>query len=342
MSRMNEIFMSKQILVTGCAGFIPSRVAEILLEQGHRVVGIDNLNDYYDLSLKMYRLEKLLTTNGFEFQKLDLEDQPGIKELFDKYDFDCVFNLAGRAGVRHSIANPHLYLATNSVGNVTILEEMRKRNIKKYVFASSSSVYGGQNLPFKEDEGGNFPLSPYAASKKAAEVMAHSYHYLYDIDVSICRYFTVYGPGSRPDMGMFRFIKWINEGIPIELFGDGSQSRDFTFVDDIARGTIAASQLSGYEIINLGGNKPIQLMSIINKLETLLGKKALINRRPAHKADCEITWADTSKAEKLLGWTPSISIDQGLEKCVQWHRENLPWSSTIKTGLEKTPLAIPA
>lgn len=320
---------SKTYLVTGCGGFIGSRVVAFLNEQGHHVVGVDNMNDYYDVSLKEHRVESLKGPL-FTFTQMDIENQSKVSDLFDQHKFEAVVNLAARAGVRYSMINPHVYMTTNAMGSLNLLEEMRKREVKKFVLASTSSLYAGQKMPFVETLPVNTPISSYAASKKAAEVMAYSHHYLYGIDVSICRYFTVYGPAGRPDMCIFRFIKWIHEGTPIELFGDGTQSRDFTFVDDIARGTIAALAPTGYEIFNLGGgNNPISLIEIIEKLEKLLGKKALIVNKPFHKADMQTTSADISKAHQLLGWTPSVSLDDGLEQCVRWHKDNEPWSGQI-------------
>ena len=326
--------MSKYF-VTGVAGFIASRVASLLLEAGHEVVGIDNMNDYYDVRLKEHRIEALKShpaADRFSFEVLDLEDRPGVARLFDQHQtFDAVVNLAARAGVRYSMENPTVYMTTNAMGSLNLLEEMKDRGIKKYVLASTSSLYAGQEMPFTEDLAVNTPISSYAASKKAAELMAYSHHYLYGIDVSICRYFTVYGPAGRPDMCIFRFIKWIDSGIPIELFGDGSQSRDFTFVDDIARGTITATKSVGYEVFNLGGgNQPISLNLIISKLEALLGKKAIIENKAFHKADIKSTWADISKAGRILDWQPQVSVDDGLAACVKWYRDNLPWSAEIE------------
>lgn len=328
---MSNTESPRTYFVTGCAGFIANRVAQFLLDTGHRVVGVDNMNDYYDVSLKEHRLAKLQLSDQFEFHLADLENREVVSQIFDQHDFDAVINLAARAGVRYSMVNPTVYMTTNAMANLYLLEEMQQRGIKKYVLASTSSLYAGQEMPFIETLAVNTPISSYAASKKAAEVMAYSHHFLYGIDVSVVRYFTVYGPAGRPDMCIFRFIKWIDEGKPIILFGDGSQSRDFTFVDDIARGTIAAIRPTGYEIINLGGgNQPVSLNTIIEKLESLLGKKAAIEYQPFHKADIKTTWADISKADKILDWRPSVTLDDGLAQCVDWHRSNLPWSSNIK------------
>jgi nucleoside-diphosphate-sugar epimerase len=317
--------------VTGCAGFIANRVAQFLLDAGHDVVGVDNMNDYYDVSLKEHRLDKLKSCERFEFHQIDLESRGSVKKIMDNHDFDAVVNLAARAGVRYSMVNPTVYMTTNAMASLYLLEEMQERGIKKYVLASTSSLYAGQQMPFVESLAVNTPISSYAASKKSAEVMAYSHHFLYGIDVSAVRYFTVYGPAGRPDMCIFRFIKWIDEGTPIELFGDGTQSRDFTFVDDIARGTIAALRPLGYEIINLGGGQqPVSLNNVIEKLESLLGKKAKITNLPFHKADVKETWADISKAKSMLDWEPTISLDEGLEQCVKWYRDNQPWASSIK------------
>ena len=327
-----ETHDSKPYLVTGCAGFIAAQVAHQLLDAGHQVFGIDNLNDYYDVSLKQFRLDQLNQRDGFEFRLMDLADREAVDQLFEEHEFEAVLNLAARAGVRYSLANPYVYMATNATGNLHLLEQMQRKSITKYVLASTSSLYAGQRLPFVESLPVNTPLSPYAATKKAAEVMAYSYHHLYGIDVSVVRYFTVYGPAGRPDMSYFRFIRWIDEEQPIELFGDGTQSRDFTYVDDIARGTVAAAMADvGYEVINLGGgNQPISINTMIEILENLLGKKAHINYQPFHIADMESTWADIEKANRLLNWKPTVSLEEGLAKCVQWYRDHKPWSQQIK------------
>lgn len=327
--------MSKKYLVTGAAGFIASQVCSLLLDQGDLVVGVDNLNDYYDVSLKEWRLQQLEdhpNVKNFYFEKLDIENQESLKALFkNQGSFDAVLNLAARAGVRYSIENPHVYLSTNAGGTLNLLECMRENGCQKFVLASTSSLYTGQKMPFTEDLPVNEPLSPYAASKKAGELMAYSYHKLYQMDVSVVRYFTVYGPAGRPDMSPYRFIKWIAEGETIQMFGDGSQTRDFTYVDDIARGTIAAIQDIGYEIINLGGGRnPIALNTIIEKLENLIGKKAVINYKPFHIADLMETWADIAKAKNLLGWVPKVSLDDGLEKSVSWYFHNQDLLRKIK------------
>lgn len=317
------MLMYKKVLVTGAAGFIASKICDFLLNDGVEVVGVDNLNDYYDVRLKDFRINQLKGRPGFTFAKLDIEDKAALDGLFKAHRFDVVFNLAARAGVRYSMENPEIYYSTNTLATMHLMDNMRKYGVKKMVLASTSSIYAGQKMPFQESLAVNEPISPYAATKKAAELMAYSYHYLYGLDISVVRYFTVYGPAGRPDMSIFRFIRWINEGKKIELFGDGSQARDFTYVDDIARGTIAAGKPLGYEIINLGGGKnPISMNTVITKLEALLGKKAVINNHSFHKADIKETWADITKAWNLLGWKPEVSLDEGLERTVRSFREN--------------------
>jgi nucleoside-diphosphate-sugar epimerase len=327
--------MSKKYFVTGAAGFIASQVCQKLLDQGNQVIGVDNLNNYYDIRLKKWRLAQLkkhLNAENFTFIELDIEDQQKLNDLFKNQDqFDAVLNLAARAGVRYSMENPHIYLTTNTAGTLNLLECMRAQECKKLVLASTSSLYAGQEMPFTEDLAVNEPLSPYAASKKAGELMAYSYYKLYGFDVSVTRYFTVFGPASRPDMGIFRFIKWIDEEVPIELFGDGSQKRDFTYIDDIAKGTIAATKEVGYEIINLGGGRnPVSLNTVISKLEELIGKKAKIEQKAFHIADIKETWADIRKAKQLLGWEPKTTLDQGLENSVKWYMDNRDWLKEVQ------------
>jgi len=296
-------------LVTGCAGFIGSKICEKLLNKDNEVVGVDNLNDYYDVKLKFYRLDILKKYKNFKFYKVDIENYQSLAEIFQKNKFDAVINEAARAGVRYSLENPFIYMTTNAYGTLNLLELCRKYNVPKFVLASTSSLYAGQPMPFKEDLPVNTPISPYAASKKSAEVIAYTYNYHYGIDVSVVRYFTVYGPAGRPDMSIFRFIKWIMEDRPIEVFGDGTQSRDFTYVDDIAEGTILALKPVGYEIINLGGNNPHELTEIINLIEKYTGKEAKLVNKEFHKADIKATWADITKAKEILVWEPKIGIE---------------------------------
>jgi UDP-glucuronate 4-epimerase len=313
----------KKVLLTGAAGFIGAKTSEMLLAQGVEVIGIDNLNDYYDVNLKKERLSSL-KHSGFTFFNVDIEDKTKLEEIFTNHKFDVVFNLAARAGVRYSMENPDIYMSTNAQGTLNLLEQMRKHKTAKLVLASTSSLYAGQKMPFSEELPVNTPISPYAASKKAAEVMAYSYHYLYGIDVSIVRYFTVYGPAGRPDMSPYIFADKILHDQELPVFGDGSQSRDFTYVDDIAAGTILAAKNVGYEIINLGGgNNPYTLHQMIALMEKFSGKKAKLKFESAFKADMDVTWADISKAKKLLGWEPKIGFEEGIERLVKWHGAKL-------------------
>ena len=310
-------------LVTGAAGFIGSNTSERLLESGNSVVGVDNLNDYYDVRLKQLRLERLIGRDGFEFVELDIESLEDLRPHFERNRFDGVLNLAARAGVRYSVENPFVYYSTNVVGILNLLELMKENGVLKLVLASTSSLYAGQPLPFTEDLPVNTPISPYAATKKAAEVLAYTYYKLYGIDVSILRYFTVYGPAGRPDMFIYRIIRSIAENVPLTLYGDGEQSRDFTYVDDIAEGTVNALQNVGYEIINLGGGKsPVTINAVIESVENSMGKKAEIRRQAFNEADMRDTGADISKAADLLGWAPKIGIDEGLKRSIDWYLAN--------------------
>jgi len=323
------------ILVTGAAGFIGSRVSEMLIEQGHTVTGVDNLNDAYDVRMKEYRLRKLQTLSGFEFLRDDISDR-GIltrnSSLITRH-FEAVINLAARAGVRASVQNPWVFYETNVIGTLNLLELCRQKEIRKFILASTSSIYGAKApLPTPETADSEHPLQPYAASKKAAEVLCHAYHSLYDIDVSVVRYFTVYGPAGRPDMSMFRFTKWICEGEPLQLYGDGEQSRGFTYLDDIARGTIAALKPLGYEIINLGGHEVITMIQMISMLEELTGKKAIIERHPPNPADMLANQADVTKARQLLDWQPLVGLREGLRRLVGWYNAERDWVKGIATG----------
>ncbi len=349
------------LLVTGCAGFIAARVTELLLGEGHTVIGIDNLNDAYDVRLKQWRLARLEGAPGFTFQKIDITDQPALRELFlgearsggsgsqrresgsggRDLGFDAVLNLAARAGVRQSVGDPWIYFETNVTGTLNLLALCQEFGVPKFVLSSTSSLYGASNpRPFQEDANTDGPLSPYAASKKAAEALCYTYHYLYGIDVTVFRYFTVYGPAGRPDMSLFRFTQWISEGQPVLVYGDGQQSRDFTYIDDIARGTIAGlkpmsrdgASRGGYEVINLGSDEPVVLMDAIRLVEAAVGREAQLEFQPRHPADLLATWADISKAERLLGWRPRTRFRDGVEHLADWYRANRAWASQIPTG----------
>ncbi len=323
------------ILLTGAAGFIGWETAKTLLAQGKAVIGLDNINDYYDVRLKNYRLDDLKKEAHFTFYAVDIENIAQMEDIFKKNPVAAVINLAARAGVRYSMVNPHVYMSTNAQGTLNLLELMRKHEVRKLVLASTSSLYAGQAMPFSEALPVNTPISPYAASKKAAEVMAYSYHYLYGIDVSIVRYFTVYGPAGRPDMSVFRFIKWIDEGQELVLYGDGSQSRDFTYVSDIARGTVKALTPVGFEVINLGSSQPHELAEVISFTETYLGKKAHIRRFDFQKTDMKATWADIGKAQRLLDWKPEVSLEEGLKKTLDWWVANRDWATDIVIDMTK-------
>lgn len=322
-----------QYLVTGVAGFIASRVAQQLLDRGDTVVGIDNLNDAYDVRLKQWRLQQFQQRERFTFVHADIADEAAVMRIVSETRFDGIINLAARAGVRQSVEQPQVYIDTNVTGSLNLLRACVEFNVPKFVLASTSSLYGGDNpRPYQETLNTDGPLSPYAASKKAAESFAYTYHYLFGVDVTVLRYFTVYGPAGRPDMSPFRFVQWITEQRPLYLFGDGLQERDFTYVDDIARGTVAALRPLGYEVINLGYDQPVSIRDLIGTIEQLTGNSAKIEHRPRHAADMLATWADISKAEALLGWRPQVSLDQGIRNLVDWYNQNRDWASTISTS----------
>lgn len=317
------------VLVTGCAGFIGSATCQLLLEEGHQIVGVDSVNDAYDPRLKEWRLGQLESNQRYEAHRTDITDLQSLENIFKANKVDAVINLAARAGVRQSLETPREYFQTNTLGTLNLLELCKVHNVRKFVLASTSSIYGEGERPFKETAPSDRPLSPYAASKKAAEALCYTYHRLFDIDVTIPRYFTVYGPAGRPDMSIFRFIRLIAEGDPITLFGDGSQERDFTFVTDIARGTAAALKRVGYEIVNLGSGNPVTIKWTIQVLEKYLGKTAVINNEPMHPADVPATWADITKARDLLGWEPETPIAEGLRQCSEWYRAQRHWAQEL-------------
>jgi nucleoside-diphosphate-sugar epimerase len=321
-------------LVTGAAGFIGSEVARQLLLAGHSVVGVDELNDAYDVRLKIWRLEQLAGRAGFDFRKRSVCEWSFLIALFqESRRFDGVFHLAARAGVRQSVINPWVYFSSNVEGTLNLLEMCRTAGVGRFVLASTSSLYGSSNpVPYSETANTDRPLSPYAASKKAAEALCYSYHHLHGINVSVLRYFTVFGPAGRPDMSMFRFVQWIAEGRPVTVYGDGAQSRDFTYVEDIARGTIAAMEAPGFSVINLGSDSPIRLMDVIRMIEAELGRRAQLDFRPAHPADVQATWADISRARALLGWESRTSCAEGVHKLIEWYMANREWAKDIETA----------
>ncbi|MFL2756003.1 MAG: NAD-dependent epimerase/dehydratase family protein [Dehalococcoidia bacterium] len=319
--------MNKYI-VTGAAGFIASVVSTKLLESGHEVIGIDNLNDAYDIRIKNWRLEKLQDYSNFNFIHNDIStSSQGWTDSFK--NADAILHLAGRAGVRQSVETPHVYIESNVLGTLNVLEAVKTHNIENIVIASTSSVYGSSLIqPYDENSESSKVLSPYAASKKSAETLAHAYHHLYGINIQILRFFTVYGPAGRPDMSIFRFIKGISDGFEILLYGDGGE-RDFTYVDDIADGVCKAANIEGHNIINLGGDNPVRIKKIIELIEKDTGKSATIKVVDRDPADVPSTWANISTAKDLLSWKPNISIEVGISRTVDWYKYNYDWANKI-------------
>ena len=318
-------------LVTGAAGFIGARTSEFLIKDGHTVAGVDNLNNAYDPRIKEYRLRRLQALPGFTFHRLDISEKSVI-EHFKQDRFAGVINLAARAGVRASVRDPWAYVESNMIGTLNMLELCRTTGTMKFIVASTSSIYGEDPpYPTPESASSSEPLQPYAASKKGAEAMAHAYHHLYDIDVSVVRFFTVYGPAGRPDLSIFRFVQWISEGRPVRVYGDGEQSRGFTYIDDIAHGTILALKPVGHEVINLGGHEVITINNLIRLIEDVVGKKAIVEYGPPDLADMRSNWADVSKAGELLGWEPQFNMRAGIEKLVEWYNAEREWASQILT-----------
>ncbi|MCD6308719.1 MAG: SDR family NAD(P)-dependent oxidoreductase [Candidatus Latescibacteria bacterium] len=326
----------KTVLVTGAAGFIGHVTALMLLRRGYAVIGLDNMNDYYDVRLKEYRLAELERFDGFRFHRLDIENRGDLDTIGELESIDGVINLAARAGVRYSMVDPFVYFQTNCIGTLNLLDLAVRHSMKKFVLASTSSLYAGQPMPFSEDLPVNEPISPYAASKKGAEAIAYTYSHLYGIDVTVLRYFTVYGPAGRPDMSPYRFIKWIDEGTPIRLYGDGTQERDFTFVDDIAEGTVRAFEArTAFETINLGGSEPHTLNHVIGLMEKYLGKHCRKTMLPVHITDMKATWADIGRARRILNWAPAVPLDEGIARTVAWHRKNEALVQSIPIDLSR-------
>ena len=329
------------ILITGVAGFIGSTLALRLLARGDRVHGIDNMNDYYDVTLKEARLQRCTGHANFTFQKIDIADRAGMRDLFANQSFDAVMNLAAQAGVRYSIENPHAYIDANVVGFANILEGCRHSRVKHLVFASSSSVYGANTkLPFSEHHNVDHPVSLYAATKKANELMAHTYAHLYGLPCTGLRFFTVYGPWGRPDMALFKFTRGILEGEPIPVFNRGQMIRDFTYIDDIVEGVIRvidqtatadpawsgqapdpATSYAPYKVYNIGNNQPVELMRYIQVLEQCLGKKAKMELLPMQDGDVPATYADTEALETAVGFRPATPVETGIQRFVDWYKQ---------------------
>jgi len=319
-----------RILLAGAAGFIALRTAQQLLARGDEVFGLDDLNDF-NREIKLHRLAELRGAPGFRFAEVDVAERDGLRAALPDESFDAVINLAAQAGVRASVADPWRFLRANVAGNLNLLELCRERGIGKFVLASTSSLYGRGEAPFREEQAIQ-PLSPYAASKGAAEHYAHTWHALHGLDVTVLRYFTVYGPSGRPDMAVFRFVQGIREGRPITVFGDGSMARDFTYVDDIARGSVAALRPLGYAVVNLGGDSPRELHELIALVQRHTGRRAKIENRPPHPADPQRTAANIGRARNLLDWSPEVGLEEGIGRTVEWYEANRSWTKDLPNG----------
>ncbi len=330
-----------KILVTGAAGFIGFHLCQKLLQRGDHVVGIDNLNDYYDPKLKLDRLKELSPFNEFEFVEMDIANREKTETLFEQYQFDRVVNLAAQAGVRYSIENPHAYINANIVGFLNILEGCRHTRVGHFSYASSSSVYGANTKqPFSEQDNVDHPVSLYAASKKSNELMAHTYSHLYQLPTTGLRFFTVYGPWGRPDMALFKFTKGILEGTPIDVYNNGEMHRDFTYIDDIVEGIVRvtdtipkgnpnwsgqapdpSSSLAPFTLYNIGNNAPVKLMDFIEAIEEAVGEKAIMNLMPIQPGDVPSTYADARALQQNTQFKPSTTIEEGVNSFVKWYRD---------------------
>ncbi|WP_018923062.1 NAD-dependent epimerase [Salsuginibacillus kocurii] len=328
------------ILVTGIAGFVGMNTAKYLLQMDYEVIGLDNLNDYYDVSLKQARLRELENFGGFSFYEENLADEEAVNNIFRKHDIDVVINLAAQAGVRYSLENPHAYIQSNIVGFTNILEACRHHEVKHLIYASSSSVYGANvTMPFSTSDGVDHPVSLYAATKKSNELMAHTYSHLYGVPTTGLRFFTVYGPWGRPDMAYFKFADKIMKGEPIDVYNHGDMMRDFTYIDDIVEGIVRlldkppepnpewdreaadpATSYAPYAVYNIGNNQPVRLLDFIETLEKHLGKKAEKNFLPMQPGDVEATYADIDPLYERIGYRPTTTLDEGLKKFVDWYK----------------------
>ena len=312
------------VLVTGGAGFIGSHTCEALLKKGHDVCIYDNFNDFYDPALKRGNIANIPAS----VMEADIRDGAALDKCLGSHCFDAVIHLAASAGVRPSIENPAIYVDVNINGTTQVLECMKKHNVKKLLFASSSSVYGNnQKVPFSENDAVDNPISPYAATKKACELLCHTYHHLYGINVACLRFFTVYGPRQRPDLAIRKFTEKIYANEPVPFFGDGNMGRDYTYIDDIVGGVLAALEWvqakdASFEVFNLGNSYPVKLADMVKALEAEIGKEALVEKLPVPPGDVNLTWADITKSKKVLGYSPNTSFDEGIKKFVAWFREN--------------------
>ncbi len=328
---MNVSNNKLHVLLTGCAGFIGSHLCEKLLAEGHRVTGVDNFDPFYDKKIKLRNLSASMQNSMFRFVETDLSEENGTENLRDNYN--VVIHLAAKAGVLPSIKNPEAYLRSNITGTLNILELMKDRGIRKLVFGSSSSIYGNnKKTPFGEDDNVDHPISPYAFTKKSCELLTHTYHHLYRIDVLNLRFFTVYGPRQRPDLAIHKFVRLMSENKPITLYGKGETARDYTFVGDIVNGILGAVDFlmknnNAYEIINIGNNKPVKLKDLVEMLYELTGKQKNITCLPEQAGDVELTYADISKASRLLNYQPLKPLREGLEEFISWMRDEYRISS---------------
>ncbi|HZW66793.1 MAG TPA: SDR family NAD(P)-dependent oxidoreductase [Hanamia sp.] len=311
-----------KILITGAAGFIGSHTCESLIKNGNSIIGVDNFDPFYSSKLKELNLEQLSQNSNFRFYKADIRDDKALNQIFSSNQVDVVIHLAAKAGVRPSIKAISEYYDVNINGTISLLESMRKNGIKKMLFASSSSIYGNnEKVPFSEDDRVDNPISPYASTKKSGELLCHVYNHLYNFDITCLRFFTVYGPRQRPDLAIHKFTRLIQENKPIPFYGDGSSSRDYTYIEDIVNGiSCALNHLEGYKIYNLGESKVITLKKLVEVIETILGKKALLNQLPMQQGDVSRTFADISKARAEIGYNPAHDFETGVKKFVDWFK----------------------
>lgn len=320
----------KKILITGAAGFIGARIVEMLQSTDIQVIGIDNFNEYYDSRLKRYRVGRIAKSGNINILEVDITNVKEMENIFIEHSFSSVIHLAGMAGIRHSLVHPLEFERTNVGGTAVLLDLMHRYHVPTLVFASSSSVYGENIPPFKEEMKTDSTTSIYAATKKSAETLIQSYHKLFGLNSIILRYFSVYGPQGRPDMSYFRFIREIDENRPIHIYGDGTQEREFTFIDDIARGTISALHLEGYHTCNLGGGGVYSINNLIAMIETSLTKKAISVFERTDISDLQTTSADTSKANELIQWSPSVRFEDGIANTIKWHLENRDFIRSLR------------